>query len=382
MKILLVSHLFPTKIAPFQASFIQERFKALTTFDKTSPSLIVPTPYSIPFTHRYKKNHSPLLNKGHRVQYLSFPKKQFPRIISNSISKSVLKFIGDKTFDIVHIHWLYPDGLIVPQVKRAGFKIVLTIHGSDWYQSQQDPLLIKLLEESLKKADFVLFSGPDLQKDILEEYSFLKHKSDTINNFVDTSTFFESKTSKSDQKLMLGWKPDRISALTVANLRPEKGIDLLIEAIVENPDLRDVDFHLVSNLENTKFSLDIQKKISQNKFQNIFIHSPVPHSELQKFYSAADLYISPSRREGFGLAMIEALFCGTPFLASNVGIAPYAESLGFGKTLTSELIPELSLTDIKSTIENITIDKNILLQTFSTAAYLKNIERVYKKLFI
>ena len=44
--------------------------------------------------------------------------------------------------------------------------------------------------------------------------------------------------------------------------------------------------------------------------------------ELARWYQAADLYVHPARAEAFGLMIVEALACGTPVIASDVGGIP------------------------------------------------------------
>ena len=57
---------------------------------------------------------------------------------------------------------------------------------------------------------------------------------------------------------------------------------------------------------------------------------PVPHAELAKYYRRAALLVLPSREEGFGLVLIEALGCGCPVVASD--LPAIRGVLGEGKT--------------------------------------------------
>ena len=49
------------------------------------------------------------------------------------------------------------------------------------------------------------------------------------------------------------------------------------------------------------------------------MESDVPHQRLADWYRAMDLFVMPSRYENFSNAILEALACGVPFLASDVG---------------------------------------------------------------
>jgi glycosyltransferase involved in cell wall biosynthesis len=55
---------------------------------------------------------------------------------------------------------------------------------------------------------------------------------------------------------------------------------------------------------------------------------PLPHEEMEGFLRAADVLLAPSRHEGSGYSVIEALACGTPVAASD--IPPHRAILGSG----------------------------------------------------
>jgi glycosyltransferase involved in cell wall biosynthesis len=52
-----------------------------------------------------------------------------------------------------------------------------------------------------------------------------------------------------------------------------------------------------------------------------FAGTPDIH-ELVRLYNAADVLLSPSLYEGFGLTVVEAMACGTPVIASNTSSLP------------------------------------------------------------
>ncbi|MBO6621879.1 MAG: glycosyltransferase family 4 protein [Balneola sp.] len=323
MKIALISHLYPTKLYPHQGKFIQDQFNLLADNGNNEVELIVPTPFALPFTGRWKANHSALLSdesKNFRVRYLSFPGRRFPEIIKRHLSKKILSFLLRKKYDVVHLHWAYPDGVVIPDLQDAEFKTVLTIHGSDWYQTKDTPVLSGLIEESFSASDRILYSGPKLKKDIETVFPELSEKSDIIYNMVDTESY--SPLSSGDKEMVrkkLNWKLSKKHALTVANIRHEKGLDLLIDTISQNKELADIQFHIVGNRENTEYSDSVINSIEDSPFNNIELIPAVSPKELIKYYQAADFYILPSRREGFNVSILEAAACGLPLVCTNVG---------------------------------------------------------------
>ncbi len=55
---------------------------------------------------------------------------------------------------------------------------------------------------------------------------------------------------------------------------------------------------------------------------NVIFTGQVAESDLPKYYNAADIFVFPSRYEGFGLPPLEAMACGCPVIASNVTSLP------------------------------------------------------------
>lgn len=323
-KISIISHSFPNTFKPYDGLFVGDHASAVSTqFDV---EVFVPTPYAIPFSTRYRKNHATLCNldniNAHRIRYFSLPSKILPTLIRSSLSRNLISTISKSKSDLIHVHFLYSSGLAIPALKNAiQCPIILTIHGVDFYHTKKEPKLKGLLRESLYTADAIIAVGPKLHSDILEEFPEIKPKLKTIYNYVDTSYFYPiSHEEKQDLKNELGLNQDRFQMLSVANFRHKKGIDLLVEALNLINDQVEIDLHLIGRRnEEPEFEASVLSKIKENGLQNFHIHGPKPRGGIQKWMQAVDGFILPSRNEPFGISLIEAMACGLPVISTQSG---------------------------------------------------------------
>lgn len=344
-KIVLITHLYPSEQNPYKGKFMSDQYNAIYDITDINLKLFVPTPREILWTNRRKKNYSSLKNVKHddeRVFYISFPNKLFPKWIQKNISKALLNKLITERPDIIHIHWLYPSGLAISSLKKAGFPIILTIHGSDWYKSIQNEELKPLLYKALNDCDLILCSGPNLKQDILNKLPHLELKTRIILNYVDSKQYIYNPAQKLKKLKKLNWNIQQKHALCVANIRKEKGIDVLLEAI--NHLDKTIDFlningkfplviHLIGMHDSNNYYYEIIKNISLVNNIQIILHEPVEPEELIHYYQAADFFILPSRNEGFNVSLIEATISGLPCIVTNVG--------GNSQVINSKLMGEV-----------------------------------------
>lgn len=128
--------------------------------------------------------------------------------------------------------------------------------------------------------------------------------------------------SRTEAQNSLQLSPTDFNIGTVANHYHNKGLDMLIAVMAELK--HTTPFHLTiigngperANLEDQIKKLGLRTKVT--------LYSPTPPAS--KYLSAFDLFVFPSRKEGFPLAILEALQAGLPILATRVG--GVSEALG------------------------------------------------------
>ena len=100
--------------------------------------------------------------------------------------------------------------------------------------------------------------------------------------------------------------------LSVGSIEERKNIGLVAEALKRLP----TDIHLVAVGRATPYSERIMKQARQQQLDKRihFLHG-VPNTDLPALYAQAEVFVYPSRYEGFGIPVIEAIYSGLPVVA-------------------------------------------------------------------
>ena len=148
---------------------------------------------------------------------------------------------------------------------------------------------------------------------------------------VDTSRFYPIPMDEA--KEYIGVPPCGRMLLFVGRIEPLKGLDILLQAIAymrKQPELSDLQFCLTviggdPEAGNPNQEMQrIQSLREQFGLQDLVTFLGKKSQEtLPYYYSAADAVVVPSFYESFGMVALEAMACGTPVVASQVGGLAY-----------------------------------------------------------
>ncbi|CAM2829923.1 glycosyltransferase [Rariglobus hedericola] len=265
--------------------------------------------------------------------------------------------------DIVHLHWI--AGFVDwPRFFRTTRKpVVFTLHdqqnylGGVHYENDftANPWLAPL-EHRTRQTKKAALSGHSVSVIGNSEWNtrlaaasgFFPQGTTfhTIPYALDTELY--SPRTKTEAKAALGLPPDHLvigfASDDLGNRR--KGFDVLIQALRSLP-AADSKVSLLSFGRSPANSLAASLELPWTHLG--FIDAdPVKAAA----YSAMDVFIVPSRAEAFGQTAIEAMACGTPVIASNVGGLP--EALDFGRCglLVEPDRPDLLCEAIKSLLDD------------------------------
>lgn len=146
--------------------------------------------------------------------------------------------------------------------------------------------------------------------DLVKESYLKDYPVKVIHNGIDLSVF---KPTESKFRENYGIAADKQILLGVAfGWGKRKGLDVFVE--------------LANRLDKNKYQIvlvgtddDVDKQLPENI---ISIHRTQNQQELAEVYTAADLFVNPTREEVLGLVNVESLACGTPVITFNSGGSP------------------------------------------------------------
>lgn len=206
-------------------------------------------------------------------------------------------------------------GIVLRDVFRAPMRLVFTSAA----QREHKPFTRWLI----KRMDAVVATSA-------RSGAFLKVPHRVIMHGIDTEIFHPPRGEED------GWAatglPGRYGIGCFGRIRPQKGTDLFIAAMIEllprYPDCTAVVLGRAT-AEHRAFAEELQRRVAEAGLsERIHFLGEVP--DVTPWFRRLTLYVAPSRNEGFGLTPLEAMASGTAVVASDAGA--YSEMIVAGRT--------------------------------------------------
>ena len=283
-------------------------------------SLVVRLPYTSNRFASLKRARESAWGNILRPRYLDFPGPYGRGLTSSQAARSSIRAIS-KTgldLDVIHSHFIGLDGLIGIAVKERFRKpLVVTAYGGDAYSLPfRDSYRKGLAVSVVKEADGLIAVSRPIAR-ILVDLGADQEKVRVIPTGYDGSVF--KPIAKSIARSQLGLPPSKKILLTVANLVPQKGHSYLLESFGQITHSR-TDLLLVL-VGGGELAGALRQRVSELGLDVLFAGSR-PHEEIAKWMNACDVFVLPSVSEGSPTVLPEAMACGRPIVATNVGGIP------------------------------------------------------------
>jgi len=217
---------------------------------------------------------------------------------------------------MIHAHWIIPQGFVAAICKKLyGVPYVVTSHGSDIMGLKGFDSIKKF---TLRNADKITVVSNAIKEEVLTNIdSSLEDKIEVIPMGVDTKLF---NPNKKDNSIKKKHKINGPFLLFVGRLAPEKGVSYLIEAIPSI--LKKYPKAKLMLIGDGTLKEELVKKVEELKIENsVVFMGKIQNKNLPKYYATADIFVSPSLREGSPVSYIESLSCGTPIIVGDLPVS-------------------------------------------------------------
>ena len=170
----------------------------------------------------------------------------------------------------------------------------------------------------LKRTNHISTVSKSSKKEIIEQLNVPADVIKVIPNAIDSTKFFPQPVSSVDA---IRKKYDLTSdyVLYLGNIEPRKNLETLIEAFMKSNYARSRELFIVGGdgwrNESVYKAIDTAK---QNGYRVKKNEHYVPDEDLPALLSGATVLVQPSWHEGFGLAVLQAIACGTPVICSDI----------------------------------------------------------------
>jgi glycosyltransferase involved in cell wall biosynthesis len=322
MRILTFSTLYPNAARPIHGIFVETRLRQLVASGQTTSKVVAPVPW-FPSRHAFFGDYARHASAprgewryGIEVLHPRYPlppkigMTAAPLLLALAAKKTVRRVLERYAFDAIDAHYLYPDGVAAALLARwFGKPVVMTARGTDVTLIPNYRLPRLMIRWAAREAAAIITVSRAL-KDDLVRLGVAPERITVLRNGVDLALFRPVDRSGVRAALEIDGK----TLLSVGHLVPRKAHDLVIRALPLLPEYRLVivgDGPERAALGRLASALGVSDRVR-------FVGA-VPQEELVNHYGAADALVLASTREGWANVLLEAMACGTPVIASNVG---------------------------------------------------------------
>lgn len=311
----------------------------------------------------------------HKVELLSYPLfERVPCCYSLALASKLAAVMRSCDLDIVHAHYAVPNAAsayLAKKICNNSTKVVTTLHGTDSYLVGSHPSYKEVTQFSMQESDALTTVSKYLRARTLADFD-ISREIRVIPNFVDPQRFRKFKRNRA-QKIVCH----------SSNFRPIKRIPDIIKA-----------FKIISNEIDCKLVLigdGPEHPEAEGLTRTLGISENVEFlgnvENVQEIVGRADLFLLPSEDESFGLAALEAMSCGVPVVATNVGGLKELISHGVDGYLTEVGDPEALANCSLEILQNPELQEELgsnarakVLKTYTPDKIVPQYEDLYKEI--
>lgn len=335
MRLVFFSNVFPNPLVPTKGTFNLSLVRALARDHKVRVVSPVSWIEEVSAAIRRRKLVAHRDNEIEPGLIVDYPRYYYPpkvlrhhygRCMWWSVGRPLMKRVREFKPDAIVSYWTHPDGEVAVHAARAaGIPCVCMVGGSDVLLLGNRGLRRTSILDVLNAADAVVSVSEDIATQLVAS-QVSAGKIHVIHRGVDQDVFHPGDKLAARQSL--GLSEDLDIFVAVGRLVSVKGFDVLLGACAKLRDRRRPWACYI--LGGGPLEAELLKLIRTLGLQaNVFLKGPQSQARLADWYRAADLAVLSSRSEGIPNVLLEAMSCGTPFVATRVGGVPEITDLRY-----------------------------------------------------
>jgi glycosyltransferase involved in cell wall biosynthesis len=352
VRLLTFTNLYPNPVQPRHGIFVEHRLRRLVTTGKVEARVIAPTPWCpLPVDGRYPEYRVrgiPSYDQRSGIGIYHPRYTVIPGVTSNlnpwTMMRSALPIARrlqaeSYDFDVIDAQFIFPDGIAgVLLAKRLGKPVTLTARGSDVNVALREAMPLKWFNWARRYVSAFITVSSALKQSLVQ-VGVAADQIEVLRNGVDLELFRERDRELTRRRLDVRTP----TLLSVGNLVEGKGHHVAIDALRDLPD-----YSLIvigKGPEESRLNRQVQAAGLQSRVRFV---PHVDQSELAAYYTAADVTLLASSREGMPNVVLESMACGTPVVATDVGGTSEVMNDPAAGELISERSPQAIANGVRS----------------------------------
>jgi len=225
--------------------------------------------------------------------------------------------------DLIHVHSLHNTWTLSLELLQNPIPVVITDHG--FWQGIRRKKDLQKIRKTASEADYIICVS-NFSREQLGRYRLAPlAKKKVIHNPIDVNKIPLLDRRKVREELRLTDKKKIILFSGVWEPVKRKGLDILLKAIAVNSYLREkCKVVIVTGRDAMNYA---QNVVKQKEIDNLIL-GPQPWDKIVRWYNAADVFVMPSRSEGFAYVYVEALLAGLPIIGFYSNVSEIEKLLG------------------------------------------------------
>jgi len=253
----------------------------------------------------------------HEVGFATYPLLKYPPY-ALALATKLVDLAESFQLELIHAHYAMPHATSAYLAKQImgsqGIKTVTTLHGTDITLVGADASFQKVIKFAIEESDGVTAVSQYLKQRTIEEFG-IQREIRVIHNFIDPGLPARSRDLCSRETLAPNGEKILVHA---SNFRPVKRTDDVIRIFAKVQEQIPSRLILIGDGPELRTTQELINELNLGQHVQFLGEQ----DQLEPVFSCADLFLLPSEQESFGLTALEAMNCGVPVIATDIGGLP------------------------------------------------------------